>query len=408
MDTNEQHPTSPAEPSRGAPPPPPVELWGPAPPAPAPRPVWRVAVASAGAATLLTAGAMTGIGAIVTGGLPGQIAEGDKAGTTEQRDIEADVLPAIATDAVDWSTVADAVRPVVVAVEVRGQGGDGEGAGVVLDEVGNVLTNAHVVAGAQELRVTFDDGRVHTAILVGTDETTDLAVIQVEDPPADLVAATFGDSDSVVVGQPVMAVGNPLGLDATVTTGIVSAVDRPVTTAGSGREPVVTNAIQVDAAVNPGNSGGPLVDAAGRVIGITSSIAALSGGASGSIGLGFAIGSNLAERVAGELVTDGAAQHAYLGITLADATAEVDGVTRLGARVEQVLDGTPAAEAGLRTGDVIVAIDDAPVSGATALTAFVRERAVGQQVRLGVVRDGSRIDVEVQLAAREAAKVPKA
>ena len=407
MDTNEQHPTSTSEPSHGAPPPPPVELGGSGPSAPASPPAWRVAVASAAAAALLTAGAMTGIGAIVSGKVPGLVARSDKVSTTDQH-AEADVLPAIATDPVDWSIVADGVRSVVVAVEVRGRGGEGEGAGVVLDAAGNVLTNAHVVAGAQEFRVTFADGRVHAATLVGTDETTDLAVIQVEDPPADLAVATFGDSGAVVVGQPVMAVGNPLGLDATVTTGIVSAVDRPVTTAGSGPEPVVTNAIQVDAAVNPGNSGGPLVDSAGRVIGITSSIAALSGGASGSIGLGFAIGSNLAARVATELITDGVAQHAYLGVTLSDATAAVDGVTRLGARVEQVLDGTPAATAELRTGDVIVAIDESPVSGATALTAFVRERAVDQAVTLTVVRDGTQTDMDVRLAAREAAKVPKA
>jgi putative serine protease PepD len=202
----------------------------------------------------------------------------------------------------DWTSVTSAVQESVVAIQVESQGGGAEGSGVVLDSEGRILTNNHVVADAQTVQVTLSDGRVYEADIVGTDPTTDLAVVQLTDPPSDLKPAKFGDSSDVVVGEPVMALGNPLGLANTATTGIVSALDRPVTaSAEDGSDQVVTNAIQIDAAVNPGNSGGPLFNASGEVIGITSSIATLSGGmasgSSGSIGLGFAIPSNLATQI---------------------------------------------------------------------------------------------------------------
>ena len=199
-----------------------------------------------------------------------------------------DPLVVSSTDGVDWAAVADTVSPSVVSIKVAGQSGEGQGSGVVLDAEGHVLTNNHVVTGAgdgAQIQIVLSDGRVFTDLqVVGLDPATDLAVLQIVDPPADLVPVTLGDSDAVVAGQPVMAVGNPLGLSDSVTTGIVSATDRPVTTSGSestdpfsgGRsaiEPVVTNAIQTDAAVNPGNSGGALVDASGALIGIPSSIA---------------------------------------------------------------------------------------------------------------------------------------
>lgn len=306
-------------------------------------------------------------------------------------------------DRPDWQAVAQAVRPSVVAIAVSGRGGRGEGSGVIVDSSGRIITNDHVVGSAQQLSVTLMDGRVYEAELVGTDPTTDVAVIALVDPPDDLVAASLGDSDDVAVGEAVMAVGNPLGLDSTVTTGIVSAVDRPVSTGSAqSAEPVVTNAIQVDAAINPGNSGGPLFDASGRVVGITSSILTTSQ-SSGSIGLGFAIPVNLAQRVAAELVEDGSAEHAYLGVTMGDGRATADGATRLGAVVGQVADGTPAAEAGLRSDDVIVAIDGDAVSGAESLTAQVRERAPGDAATLTVVRDGASIELDVTLGTREQA-----
>lgn len=303
----------------------------------------------------------------------------------------------------DWEAVAAAVSPSVVAISVQMMQGEAAGSGVILDAEGHILTNNHVVEGAQQVQVMLADGSIYTADVVGTDPTTDLAVIQIVDPPSDLQPATLGTSSDLAVGEPVMAVGNPLGLDNTVTTGIISALDRPVT-AGSQSSPstTVTNAIQIDAAINPGNSGGPLFDAQGLVIGITSSIATLSGdGSSGSIGLGFAIPIDLATDIAEQLIANGVAEHAYLGVTLQEGTATVDGVTRTGAQIVEVQQGTPAAEAGLQPGDVIVGIDDHTVGSAEALTGYVRQYAAGDEVTLTVVRDGESIEVDVTLATRE-------
>jgi putative serine protease PepD len=307
----------------------------------------------------------------------------------------------------DWEAVTQAVAPAVVAIQVQTQAGGGEGSGVVIDDQGHVLTNNHVVEGAVDdtVQVTLSDGRLFEATIVGLDPATDLAVVQLEDAPDDLQPATLGDSEDVIVGESVLAVGNPLGLANTATTGIVSAVDRPVSASGTtGGTSVVTNAIQIDAAINPGNSGGPLFDAQGRVIGITSSIASLSSGGSqsGSIGLGFAIPVNLAKSIGEQLISDGTAEHAFLGVSLSDATATADGTTRRGAKVEEVTDGSPAAEAGIRAGDVIVAIDGNAVGGAESLTAFVRELAAGAQSTVTVVRDDEALDVDVTLATRPA------
>ncbi|GAB3165630.1 hypothetical protein GCM10027059_23400 [Myceligenerans halotolerans] len=307
-------------------------------------------------------------------------------------------------DAPDWQAVSAAVSESVVSIQVATQQGEGEGSGVVIDADGRILTNNHVVSGAEKVQVTLADGRLFDATVVGTDAATDLAVVQLEDAPDDLSPATLGDSDAVSVGDPVMAVGNPLGLENTATTGIVSALNRPVSASSrSGGDVVVTNAVQTDAAVNPGNSGGPLFNASGEVIGINSSILTLSNSTqqSGSIGLGFAIPSNLASNVSGQLIDDGSAEHAFLGVSLSDGTAAADGVTRLGARVEQVIAGSPAEEAGLQVGDVIVAIGDDPVDGSESLTAFVREHAAGEEVTLTVVRDGEARQVTAPLAVRD-------
>lgn len=306
----------------------------------------------------------------------------------------------------DWQVVAAAVRDSVVAITVSTPAGEGEGSGVVISESGQILTNHHVVSGGESgtITVSLADGRIYEAKIVGTDQTTDIAVIQVVDPPDDLAVATLGNSDDAVVGAAVMAVGNPLGLDTTVTTGIISAVDRPVSTQeqGSGSL-VVTNAIQVDAAINPGNSGGPLFNSSGEVIGITSSIATLSSGAaSGSIGLGFAIPVNQAQLIAEQLIENGVAEHAYLGVTLSDGTATADGTTRSGAVVETVSSGTPAEKAAIRRGDVIVGIDGKAVAGAESLTGYVRQYASGDEVTLTVVRDGEAIDITVTLATKPA------
>jgi putative serine protease PepD len=353
------------------------------------------ATAAAVAASLTTAG--------LTGAFGPDEPDAGTPAPQEQAEEESTNVPVAGSSSAlpDWEAVASTVRPSVVAIDVRTGAGAGTGSGVVIDREGHVLTNDHVVGDAVDggLRVTLADGRVLEAEIVGLDPTTDLAVIRLLDAPDDLAPAQVGSSEDVEVGEAVMAVGNPLGLDSTATTGIVSAVDRPVSTS-DGRATVVTNAIQIDAAINPGNSGGPLFDATGAVIGITSSIAT-DGSSNGSIGLGFAIPSNLASRIAEELVADGTAEHAFLGVGLSDGSAEAEGVARRGAKVEEVTEDSPAGEAGLRVDDVITAIDGDPVSGAESLTAHVREHGAAETAVLTVARDGELTEVTVTFAARE-------
>ena len=297
------------------------------------------------------------VAAVATAGLTHALSDGDgsidrPASLATIGQSSNDTVPVSGSTSEDpnWEAVSKAVQQSVVAIQVSdGNGGGAQGSGVIIDDEGHIVTNNHVVAGADgEVQVTLTDGRLFDATVVGTDPTTDLAVIKLKDAPDDLKPSALGDSSKVIVGQPVMAVGNPLGLANTVTTGIVSAVDRPVSTAGdSSTEATVTNAIQIDAAVNPGNSGGPLFDAQGKVIGINSSIATLSS-ESGSIGLGFAIPVDLVKNIAAQLVEDGTAEHAFLGVGLSDGTATADGVTRRGAVVESVSDDSPAAKAELQ------------------------------------------------------------
>ncbi len=348
----------------------------------------------------------------------------------------------------DWEAVANAVRPAVVAIMVStGSSGD-EGSGSIIDSDGHILTNNHVVAGAAggngQITVELADGRLYKAEIVGRDVLTDLAVIKMENPPKDLTVVALGDSSKLQVGESVVAIGNPLGLSSTVTTGIVSALDRPVRVdavqggnqnnrsdqlfdlrdlfgnnlggesgngAGSGNAPVVndkvtTNAIQVDAAVNPGNSGGPLFDAKGRVIGVTSSIASLSsgsglgGGQAGSIGLGFAIPVNQAKMIATQLIEHGEAVHAALGITVSEDIATVKDVSRLGAKVQEMVPRGAAEKAGVKVGDIIVGLDGKPVKGSESLVGWVRQHAVGDTVELEIVRGDKEMKVSVTLQAQ--------
>jgi putative serine protease PepD len=324
------------------------------------------------------------------------------------------------TSSPDWGAVSKAVMPSVVAVKVTGQSGSGEGSGVILDKTGRIVTNNHVVSGVgsgASVQVVLSDGRNYKATVLGTDPSTDLAVIQVTDPPSDLTPAVLGESSAVAVGDPVMAVGNPLGLAGTVTTGIVSATDRPAVTqaessdpTSSGGETVVTNSIQTDAAVNPGNSGGALVDAQGRVIGIPSSIASLSTGSSlggqssqsGSIGLGFAIPVDEVKDVTSQLIKGGTVSHAWLGVGPDDGTATSDGATRDAAVLKQILSGGPAEKAGLKVGDAVIAVDGDPVNSSLSLVGQLRERQTGTAVTLTVVRDGKTLNVKVTLGTKPA------
>ena len=315
-----------------------------------------------------------------------------------------------AGQAPDWEAVSAAVSNAVVSIAVATDRGEALGSGVIFDKEGHIITNNHVVAGASKIQVTLADGRVYDAETTGTDPATDLAVIQLKDAPDNLTVAQLGDSDKLATGQDVMAIGSPLGLSSTVTTGIISALDRPVVNSqnedGSGGSAVYTNAIQIDAAINPGNSGGPLFDEKGRVIGITSSIATMSRsgggeGGSGSIGIGFAIPVKLADKVAKQLIKSGTATHAYLGVSLDTAGATADGEKRAGAKITSVEGGSPADKAGLKKDDVVIAIDGKTTAQGSALTGYVRQYSANDKVKLTVIRDSKKQDIDVTLAERK-------
>lgn len=305
--------------------------------------------------------------------------------------------------AVDWSAVAKEVSDSVVAIDVATSDGEAKGSGVVISDKGYIATNNHVISGAQQIQVTLANGAMYSAQVVGTDTTTDLAVLKLDNPPSDLKVAEFADSDDLAVGESVMAIGNPLGYDDTVTTGIVSALNRPVTVTDDDNNAIVTNAVQIDAAINPGNSGGPTFNAAGQVIGINSSIAstASSSGTAGSIGIGFAIPSNLVKRVANEIIDNGSVKHVVLGITIKSSSVEADGVTRGCAQVQAVTDGGPASKAGVKAGDSIVAFNGKAVNNNYSLLGYVRASAMGDKVKLTVVRGGNTMDLEVTLDQEE-------
>ena len=305
--------------------------------------------------------------------------------------------------AVDWTAVAKEVSDSVVAIDVATSDGEAKGSGVVISDKGYIATNNHVISGAQQIQVTLASGAVYSAKVVGTDTTTDLAVIKLDNPPSDLKVAEFADSDNLAVGEAVMAIGNPLGYDDTATTGIVSALNRPVTVTDDDNNAIVTNAVQIDAAINPGNSGGPTFNAAGQVIGTNSSIAstASSSGTAGSIGIGFAIPSNLVKRVTNEIIDNGSVKHVVLGITIKSSSVEADGVTRGCAQVQAVTDGGPASKAGVKAGDSIVAFNGKAVNNNYSLLGYVRASAMGDKVKLTVVRGGNTMDLEVTLDQEE-------
>ena len=376
-------------------------------------PGWVALVASVVVASLLGAGGAVGAVKYLdvrdgtlssrSSAAPTAIATGDTTKTVNS-----------SGQAPDWEAVSAAVSNAVVSIAIATERGTALGSGVIYDKDGHIITNNHVVAGAAKIQVTLADGRVYDADTTGTDPATDLAVIQLKDAPDNLTVAQLGDSDKLTTGQDVMAIGNPLGLSSTVTTGIISALDRPVVNSqgedGSGgrssSSAVYTNAIQIDAAINPGNSGGPLFDEKGRVIGITSSIATMgrssSGeGGSGSIGIGFAIPVKLADKVAKQLIKSGTATHAYLGVTLDTDGATADGEKRAGAKITSVEGGSPADKAGLKKGDVVIAIDGKTTAQGSALTGYVRQYSANDKVKLTVIRDSKKQDIDVTLAERK-------
>ncbi|CAA9219219.1 MAG: Outer membrane stress sensor protease DegQ, serine protease, partial [uncultured Actinomycetospora sp.] len=291
--------------------------------------------------------------------------------------------------------VAAAVLP--SAVQIRGAAG--EGSGVVLSADGLIMTNNHVLQAGQGggLEAVFSDGRTAPVQIVGTAPAADIAVVRASGV-TDLRAASLGNSDQLRQGQTVVAVGSPLGLSGTVTTGIVSALQRPVEAGGSGAgQSSVLDAIQTDAAINPGNSGGPLVNGRGEVIGVNTAIASVTGSAgqeAGSIGLGFAIPINQARRLATELVDTGRATQAVIGVGVADAA-------RRGAAMADVQPGSPAQAAGIVAGDVVVRVDDRPIEDANAFVAAIQSRAPGQTANLTLASPGGgQRQVTVTLGSR--------
>lgn len=322
-------------------------------------------------------------------------------------------VPASNSSGTDWTDVAAAVSPAVVTIQAQGVSSGGTGSGVIYDAQGDIVTNYHVIAsalGGGQIQVTLADGRLYTASIVGHDKTTDLAVIRLDNPPSDLTVARFATSANLEVGAPVMAIGAPLGLSNTVTTGIVSALNRPVEVSmdedsssqdsQASSDLVVTNAIQIDASINPGNSGGPLFDATGAVIGINSSIKSLattSDGQAGSIGLGFAIPSDLVVSIADQLIASGTASHGMLGVTVKAATTTVGSDTYVGAEVQDVSAGSGASAAGIRAGDVIVKVEGQEVTSPKQLIGYVRRYKAGDTVTMTIVRDGQTQDVSVRI-----------
>lgn len=305
-------------------------------------------------------------------------------------------------------SAASIIGPSVVTIEVTGYQSSGfgqqqvsdTGSGVIIRDSGYILTNNHVVAaavGGGTVNVTLADGKTVDAKIVGTDSTTDLAVLKI-DGQSGLKAATFAASNSLKVGQAVIAVGAPLGLSNTVTEGIVSTLHRAVQTGdSSGNSQAVIDAVQTDAAINPGNSGGALVDLAGRVVGINSAIASVgsSGGSqSGSIGVGFAIPMEQVRVTAEQILDTGKAEYPVIG-------ANVDtGTSRNGAKVVGVPKGGPAAKAGLRKGDRIVAVEDTRVLDGISLIVAIRSHRPGEKLQMTVVRKGAERTLTIQLDAK--------
>jgi putative serine protease PepD len=338
-------------------------------------------------AGVLTVGALTI--ALVSAGIGGGVAtlvRPDRATVATTATGAAPSQPAANLPAGSVEQVAAKVVPSVVKLETDLGKASEEGSGIVLSTDGLILTNNHVVSGAKDgaqgvqTKVTFADGNTTTFTVLGTDPSSDIAVVKAENATG-LTPITVGSSANLRVGQDVVAIGSPLGLEGTVTTGIVSALNRPVAAGGDAQnQNTVLDAIQTDAAINPGNSGGALVDMNGELVGINSAIATLGGDTgesqSGSIGLGFAIPIDQAKRIADELIQNGTASHASLGVQVGN-DASVDG-----AKIVDVTAGGAAAAAGLPSGVVVTKVDDRVIGSASALVAAVRSKAPGEQVTL--------------------------
>jgi len=324
---------------------------------------------------------------------------------------------------VNWATAAaSTAAPAVVTIRVAGEGAGGNGSGVVLTSDGYILTNAHVVTvnGSTrnvDLSVRTSDGGVFKAKLVGADPTNDLAVIKIE-PTKPLTAIVFADSSKINVGDQVVAIGAPLGLEATVTRGIVSALNRTIQVAssesrdqnslefweGSSGRPINLSVIQTDAAINPGNSGGALVNDRGELVGINVAIAtAGSFSQSGNIGVGFAIPANVAKRISDEIIQTGSASHGLLGALVSDSMSSENGAGfPVGAQIIELTPGGAAELAGLKPLDIVTHLNGKPINTASELTAAVRQEPAGSRVRIDIIRDGAKLSISVVLQDADA------
>ena len=373
---------------------PPTAVYPPFPQqSPAPKPPRRF---GAGLVTVALAAGLVG-GGVGFGGAYAVLGEGGSGSTATLSSAADPGTPAQAADG-SIAGAAAAITPSTVDIQVRTAQGTAEGSGVVLTADGEVLTYNHVVSGegtGGQITVSTSDGAQYRGTVVGTSPSYDLAVLRLEGASG-LKAATLGQSSDVQVGEQVVATGSPQGLSGTVTAGIVSALNRTVAAGGDGEAPVVYNGLQTDAPINQGNSGGPLVNLAGQVVGINSAIAT-TGQGTGSIGLGFAIPVDTAKRVAQELMSDGVATKPQLGVQGAVA-ASGTGSTG-GAEIAEVQAGSPAASAGLRAGDVVSKVNEYPVSSFADLIARVGNFTPGQQVTLTVGSGGDAREVPVTLGS---------
>jgi putative serine protease PepD len=343
----------------------------------------------------LVAGALIGVG----GGAATYAAFASGDTQTVVRQVTVSDSQPTATGALSVNAIYERTHKGVVEVTVAtqqsngfGPGGSGQGqaqgSGFVYDAAGHIITNEHVVEGADSVSVTFWNGKKYDASVVGTDPSTDLAVLKVDAPSSLLQPLSLGASSKLAVGDSVVAIGSPFGLEETVTTGIVSALHREMTSPNSF---AIDDSIQTDAAINHGNSGGPLLNSQGQVIGVNAQIASDSGG---NDGVGFAIPSDTVRSIASQLISSGKAEHAYLGVVLTDGSANG------GARLAEVRNGAPAASAGLRAGDVITAVAGKRVTSADELRAAINAQKPGDIVSITYKRNGTGHSAEVKLTSR--------
>ncbi|MBI2245856.1 MAG: trypsin-like peptidase domain-containing protein [Nocardioides sp.] len=371
-------------------------------PQPGQRRPRRTGLAAAVVATALVAGGAAGVGGAAAWSALDDGGSSSAGGPSSRTTAQVVDTPDSEAPAGSVEQVAAKVLPSVVKIDVAGAQGAGSGSGIILSSDGEILTNNHVVELAGDngsIRVSFNDGSTAKAEILGTDPLTDTAVIKAQDVSG-LTPATIGKSGDLKVGESVVAIGSPFGLDSTVTSGIVSALDRPVDVGSDGQGNSTTYpAIQTDAAINPGNSGGALVDLDGNVVGINSSIRTASSmeGQAGSIGLGFAIPMDEVMPIVDQMVKGETPTHARLGISVSDVASRPGAEVTEGAEVQDVNAGSTADDAGLAKGDIITKVDDQLISGADSLVATIRSYRPGDEVTVTYEHGGDTKTVTLQL-----------